>query len=223
MTRFNSAIIIDFFRKIMKYDFNKDNNSTISVEENIMGKLTNDLGQSVLPHVAHIMLTEFRKFMFLVEEHNYYIRKDQQGKILKIKNLLENDNINSEQLKEIPLKSLLAPPSLDQIWCLIILMPKIYSQFCEEIFGGYLDRKYFMGIESHECESYSYTLELLGKFEEMILPFKSMWPNYNMSCYLSDYLSTSYIFPKIIPEIICAISDYNASSSNSRINKIKLK
>ena len=56
----------------MDYNFNIDYEGETTVEEEIMKQLSNDLGQPVLPHVAHIIITEFRKFIFLIEEHNHF-------------------------------------------------------------------------------------------------------------------------------------------------------
>lgn len=64
----------------MDYDFNKLSNLDRTVEETIMEHLTNDLGDSVLPHVAHIIISEFRKFMFLVGEHIRETERRKQGK-----------------------------------------------------------------------------------------------------------------------------------------------
>jgi hypothetical protein len=98
-------------------------------------------------------------------------------------------------------QSLLAPPALDQIWILIIRMHKVYAKFCNEMFGGYVDRRYFHGVESPTYESYSYTLDLMNKHADILCPFPKLWPEYNVSCYFADYFVTCYIDPRIIPNM----------------------
>jgi len=72
-------LLMILYRVILDYDFNKGFDYEVTVEEAIMMQLTNDLGQQVLPHVAHIMITEFRKFMFLVGEHIREVESKEEG------------------------------------------------------------------------------------------------------------------------------------------------
>ena len=66
----------------MDYDFNMNNTTGTKIEEQIMVQLANDLGEPVLPHVAHIIISEFRKFMFLVFEHNKLLEERKNRKIV---------------------------------------------------------------------------------------------------------------------------------------------
>ena len=66
----------------MDYNFNIDYEGETTVEEEIMKQLSNDLGQPVLPHVAHIIITEFRKFIFLIEEHNHFWKESKMSNFI---------------------------------------------------------------------------------------------------------------------------------------------
>mmetsp|Transcript_18929 Transcript_18929/g.21197 ORF Transcript_18929/g.21197 Transcript_18929/m.21197 type:complete len:134 (-) Transcript_18929:2-403(-) len=63
----------------------------------------------------------------------------------------------------------------------------------------------------------------MNKYEDIIIPLKSLWPDYNYSCYQSDYINTIYINSNKIPEMVIAINDYNANSTKTRLCKMKLK
>lgn len=54
------------FLKIMKYDLNFDYQSVdTSIQSTFTKENTNDLGEMILPHTAHIIEMEFKKFMYL--------------------------------------------------------------------------------------------------------------------------------------------------------------
>ncbi|CAI2363553.1 unnamed protein product [Moneuplotes crassus] len=201
---------IERFRAIMCYDFNKGRRNEQTVEEAIMNKLTNDLGQPVVSHVCHILISEFRKFMFIIGEYNHYSTSPSA----------QSSIIDQSQAQLDPL---LAPPVIDQIWCLLICMSSVYERFCKDIFGAYLHRKYFLGAESPDYECYSTTLDLCKKYMDIIHPYKSIWPDYNASCYFSDYFGTCYLPLSSINEVICDISDYNTNVLKTKITKAKLK
>jgi hypothetical protein len=61
MKRFDTAIFVF----IMKFDLNLGENPAMSIESRFTRENTNDLGEPILPHVSHIIITEFKKFMYL--------------------------------------------------------------------------------------------------------------------------------------------------------------
>ena len=52
--------------KVMKYDFNLGKDPALTIEARFARENTNDLGEGLLPQTAHIIITEFKKFMYLV-------------------------------------------------------------------------------------------------------------------------------------------------------------
>jgi len=56
----------EILQAIMQFDFNDGDTNGITFEETLMRQMTNDLGEFIMPHVAHILFIEFKKFMFLV-------------------------------------------------------------------------------------------------------------------------------------------------------------
>ena len=60
--KFKAALLL----KVMKYDFNFDCPEVDStIQSGFTIDNTNDLGETFLPHTAHIVEMEFRKFMYL--------------------------------------------------------------------------------------------------------------------------------------------------------------
>lgn len=52
--------------KVLKFDFNFDHDDLQStIQSTFTVDCTNDLGEQILPHTAHIIEMEFRKFMYL--------------------------------------------------------------------------------------------------------------------------------------------------------------
>lgn len=53
-------------KTIFLFDFNKSDPKGITVDETLMRVLTNDLAEFASPHLAHILMVEFKKFLFLM-------------------------------------------------------------------------------------------------------------------------------------------------------------
>lgn len=59
---FKAALLL----KVMKYDLNFDYGDVAStIQSTFAVDNTNDLGEQIVPHTAHIIEMEFRRFMFL--------------------------------------------------------------------------------------------------------------------------------------------------------------
>ena len=50
---------------MMQFDWNADFYDCVTVQEMVMMENTNDLGEVLTPQSAHVLFTEFIKFMFL--------------------------------------------------------------------------------------------------------------------------------------------------------------
>ena len=50
----------------MTFDFNLKKDPKLTIEARFCRENTNDLGEPLLPQTAHIIITEFRKFFFLL-------------------------------------------------------------------------------------------------------------------------------------------------------------
>lgn len=52
--------------KMQKYDFNFDHDDLAStIQSTFTVDWTNDLGEQIIPHIAHMIEMEFRRFMFI--------------------------------------------------------------------------------------------------------------------------------------------------------------
>ncbi|CAI2386504.1 unnamed protein product [Moneuplotes crassus] len=125
-----------------RFDFNKHIVSGPTFEQKVMNMNVNDLGlpeegsYCYSPETAHIMITEFRKFMVL-----------NAGLIL-----LEQERTGANSTQKYFYKDIIGgkthyssaifPPShIDRIWKLLILHSQTYSDFCQLLCGGYIDRQ----------------------------------------------------------------------------------
>jgi len=97
-------------QEIFDFDWNQSNSNLLTVEETIMRQLTNDMGQMVTPHTAHIIFTEFKKFMFLNKIYLDELKRKEEAESMK------------RQIKDYKSSytGLVAPPLVDSLW--IILM-----------------------------------------------------------------------------------------------------
>lgn len=103
-----------------------------------------------------------------------------ENKIREQENQLQN-NRNEEEHDDQSNPLLIAPPLIDIIWVCMIRLHDVYSNFCDHIFGKYVDRNYPTGISETEYSSYTKTLELLDRNADIIGPFHNFWPRYNAS------------------------------------------
>lgn len=109
---------------IMKFDLNLNTNPLMSIESRFTRENTNDLGEPIIPQVAHIIVSEFKKFMFLNA-----IQIQKLKRIEKYKFSYQGMISDSPYIKS----PFVAPPYLDRFWKLFILYNKNYEVFCNKI------------------------------------------------------------------------------------------
>lgn len=108
------------FMFVMKFDLNLNTNPLLSIESRFTRENTNDLGEPIIPQVSHIIISEFKKFM--------YLNAIAIGKCKRDDNLKQEDNYirNKKWFHKSPF---VAPPYLDRIWKLFILYNQNYEEF----------------------------------------------------------------------------------------------
>ena len=67
---------------ILQFDWNSNNQYSYTIEEIIMKSIANDAGDLLNPHSAHILFSEFKKFIFL---NAMYIMEGAKDKTLEVK------------------------------------------------------------------------------------------------------------------------------------------
>lgn len=97
--------------RICHFDWNKGNDASVTVEEMIMKTLTNDQGEYVTPHVAHIVFSEWKKFMFLNKMFLSQEAKKEEAK--------QQEGTGEKKEKEFK-TGLFAPPVIDSVWQFLI-------------------------------------------------------------------------------------------------------
>ena len=199
----------------MDFNFNRETEGILTVEEIIALELTNDLGEPILAHVCHILISEFRKFMFLIGE-NFL-----EGWIQYNDTTPNRDIVKWDWHKT--LKSLVAPPVIDLVWVSLIKQHDVYSNFWDQIFGHYVDRNFPTGTEENEYCSYNTTLEMLEKYSDMISPFHNLWPKYNASWHFNDYFGFKYVNIQLLNKFTNYIQDNNPADEDGKITKNRVK
>ena len=105
---------------IYEFDLNKDFIDKVTFEESIMKELTNDIGVQITPQVTNMIISEFKKFMFL--------------NLMNIKELSKKpkppfDNYLSQDDSARAYISLAAPPLIDTVWKCFIRRETTYKAF----------------------------------------------------------------------------------------------
>ncbi|CAI2360558.1 unnamed protein product [Moneuplotes crassus] len=194
---------MDDYNRIIQFDWNQGKSSDVepTVEEIIMMRMCNDNTDFINPQCAHIIFSEFKKFMFLNTKY-----------LLKTKKTRKSEDTDKIYLHNTPSDSnyeigLFAPPVIDQIWCILLSLnipydendpdKTIYEGFCEEIFGTRLDRPViqedYLPPDLKIKHTYSLTLKYLKCFELSLNPFPLVWPHYEDASYIVDIKSTVYV------------------------------
>ena len=107
--------------KICNFDWNRGNNASITVQEMVLKRLTNDQGECVTPHVAHIAFSEFNKFMFLNKMFIVCEKKKEDAQ--KEEGTGEKENKTSRV-------GLFAPPLIDNVWQFLISLNVSAGKHC---------------------------------------------------------------------------------------------
>ncbi len=105
------------YMRVLNFDWNrgisapgveesKERTDSLTVEEMLMLKITNDKGDFVTPQIAHVAFTEFKKFMFL---NKHFIKQE----IKKEEAQMEDGKV---YIKKSSYVGLFAPPTIDSIW-----------------------------------------------------------------------------------------------------------
>lgn len=157
------------FVKTMQYELKLANTYKDSLEERVARLITNDLGETLRTEVSYTLIQEFKKFMFLVA-----------WDILEMKHKNQLDSHSYYEDKKSHKKyysSAFHPPYvLDLVWRFIIQEGKIYSDFWEDIWGGYIDRLNPRIDLKATLSRYEAARMLLEKNERLLRPYLGLWP-----------------------------------------------
>lgn len=196
---------------IMKFDFNLNTNPLMSIESRFTRENTNDLGEPIIPQVAHIIVAEFKMFMFL--------NAIEMQKIKRImKRITRKDQFSSSDFKYMR-SPFVAPPYLDRFWKLFILYNKNYNTFWDKIWWSFIDRADPRENPIAAYESYWRLLDNLDKYQNLLQPFYNLWPRYNSADELiADYSSTYYLSSEDIQKFTRMMSDHCTQSVSKEIN-----
>jgi hypothetical protein len=110
-----------FFMKIFKYDFNLGTNPDMTMEERFLRENTNDFGEFLVPHTGNVIISEFKKFMYLVLTE--LIEMDKNGEHV------EGEHMEVSKGMVFVDAPFCAPPNIDKFWKQLILYNHTYEKF----------------------------------------------------------------------------------------------
>ena len=101
---------------------------------------------------------------------------------------------------------------------------RVYEEFCNQVFGKYLDRPINPEDDKHTKVPVTFKYELsmtyMRTFEDTIHPVKCLWPNYTHENYISDIHSTVWTTPIELAWLIKDI-DLKVRRSDKTIDCVK--
>lgn len=179
--------------RIFRFDLNGGVDPTLSVENRVQRENSNDLGEYPMNHTIHIVITEFKKFIYL---NSLEILKRKREGTLDMKENYQKDGI---WYYKAPFW---APPYIDRIWKNLILYNYIYEDFCKRAVGGFIDRTPPIQDWDQAYQEYTQCLEHLDQKKSILKPFNGLWPRYeNVDQYKRDFEYFSFIGEKNINKI----------------------
>jgi len=171
--------------RLFKFDLNKGIDPELSLENRVQREHCNDLGEYPMNHTIHILMTEFKKFIFL---NSIEIQKRIREGTL---NKEENYQRNGKWYFKAPFS---APPYIDKMWKALILYNYIYEDFCEGAAGGFIDRTPPQQDYEQAFKDYQECLKHLDERDTMLKPLHSVWPRYKSAeDYKRDFECFSFI------------------------------
>lgn len=143
-----------------------------SLEERVARLLTNDFGETLRTEVAYSLLQEFKKFMFIVALDILETKRN--------KDFHESDFQEDKKLNKIFYVSPYSPPyTIDLVWRFLIQEGRIYSEFCNSICGGYIDRPNPNVDYKSTLTRYESARLKLVELDGLIKPYWGLWPSLN--------------------------------------------
>ena len=183
------------YKFVQTFNWNNNNPYSWTIEEIILCSLTNDAGDYVNPQTSHILFSEFKKFMFL---NLMYIQEGEKDYTVRA------NTLNRMFQDKKAYVGLIAPPIIDLVWC-ILIRTKIYEDFCNQYFKGFLDRNP-SEIGESRC-NYQLTIKYLKRYSYFLSPFQNIWPDYDNEWRLFDRKSYITVTPKSLKDIKLAVQE----------------
>ncbi|CDW86345.1 UNKNOWN [Stylonychia lemnae] len=174
-----------FLAKILMYDLNLDKKPQMSIARRFARENTNDQGDNLRMQISEIVFLELKKFFFLCA---FAINMDRPN---------YEYTFNGKTYLKAPFP---APIYLQKALELLVLYTQHYDKFCNDILGAWMDLyvPYEDTPEDNRLMEYHYyelLLKCLDKFENLLVPFKNLWPKYSdIEIYYKDRLETQDVW-----------------------------
>lgn len=209
--RIESALFV----KILKFDLNMGANPQLTIESRFTRENTNDMGEGLLPQTAHVIIMEFKKFMYLVATE--ILKKRREGQL----DLNKNFKVNKQWFFDSPYA---APPYIERVWRLLILYNKNYEQFWDKICGGFIEKADPREDIHQNFIKYLDCLKSLDVKKDFVKPFHNLWPRYNNPDeYSTDLEYNCYVSSEGIPQVVQYMNRHWVEAGNSQIQTATCK
>jgi len=208
------------FVKTMKHDLVLVNEYEDTLEERIARLLTNDMGETLRTEVSYVLIQEFKKFMYIVALEILQRKHDKSFD----KNSLSEDKAK----KTLYFTSPYHPPyMIDLVWRFIIQEGKIYEDFWNLLWGGYIDRINPNKDLKATLSRYTAGRLILEKNDKLIKPYWGLWPKientdqialdyeYDMLFHMNEKLAMLVEFREDIQE--AEVDDFDLRSIKTAI------
>mmetsp|Transcript_10629 Transcript_10629/g.12098 ORF Transcript_10629/g.12098 Transcript_10629/m.12098 type:complete len:453 (-) Transcript_10629:480-1838(-) len=167
------------------------------------------MGESLLPQTAHVIIMEFKKFMYMQAVEIQ--KKTREGTL----DLTKNFKKDKQWFFSAPFT---APTYLDRVWRLLILYNKNYEEFCQKACGGFIERDDPRENYQISFANYHAALVNLDQRKDIVKPFNNLWPRYNdVNEFMTDYEFNCYVSGEGIPQIIGYMNQHCVESGSQQI------
>jgi hypothetical protein len=174
----------------MKYQFDLEENQSISFNELFRRENCNELGEQFNEQSAKVIIMEFRKFMFLIGAEMARLRRSTGYASLNPRTF--NDGAKTIAY-ECPYN---APPYIDRVWRAMIAYSTKYKDICYKICYGYVLRKDPRQNPQASLERYNFCRIDCYQRRIKLYPFHNAWPQYsNENEYYNDFVYTVWASP----------------------------
>ena len=151
----------------------------LTIEARFTRENTNDMGEALMPQTSHVIIMEFKKFMYMQAVE---IQKRTRDGTL---DMTKNFKKDKQWYFSSPFS---APPYIDRVWKLLILYNKNYEEFCQKACGGFVEREDPRENYQTSYALYQAGLAYLEAKKDIVKPFHNLWPKYNnVNEYMTDF------------------------------------
>ena len=205
------------FIKSMNYNLQLSGDYEDTLEQRVARVLTNDLGETIRTEVSFALIQEFKKFMFLIAVDILEKKRSNE--------LYSEIYYIDEFKKRMCFSSQYHPHyTIDLVWRFVIQEGQIYSDFCDAISGGYIDRINPVDNMKETLLKYKSARAKVEEYKILLRPYWGIWPEINTTTQLRiDYDHSKAIYNVTKSEIFEDVSSFIKENNFTEVNEANIK